>query len=154
MVNKSTDMWNPVVRDKYIPADLETSYLHLRTNSTAGSGDETLIWYDDKEWRIAGGIDIWFTSPVKYKLLYCKQNYTTFPTSLPAEQDKHWVIEKRGNRTVIYCNGKQVLDITASSETCDNPKYADTWDTYWGREVSSIKFHSQYDTASDYYFIG
>ena len=147
-------MWNPVVRDKYIPADLETSYLHLRTTSTAGSGDKTLIWYYDEEGRVAGGIVIWFTSPVKYMIGYCQQYVTTFPTSLPAEQDKHWVIEKRGNRTVIYCNGKQVLDITASSETCDNPYIGDTWDTYWGREVSKIKFPSQYDTATISYLIG
>ena len=142
-----------MVRDKYIPADLETSYLHLRTNSTAGSGDETLIWYDDEEWRIAGGIDIWFTSPVKYLLVDC-QYYTSFPLPVPAEQYKHWVIEKRGYRTVILCNGQLVLDIKASSETCDNPKYRDTWATNWGREVTSIKFPSRWDTATNLYYIG
>ena len=147
-------MWNPVVREKSIPADLETSYLHLRTTSTAGSGDKTVIWYYNEEERIAGGIGIWFTSSVKFILGYCQQYHTTFPTSLPAEQDKHWVIEKRGYRTVIYCNGRQVLDITASSETCDDPDNTDTWATDWGREVSNIKFPSKYDTASNYYFIG
>ena len=147
-------MWNPVVRDKSIPADLETSYLHLRTTSTARSGDKTVKWYYDEEGRVAGGIGIWFTSPVKYGLLSCQQYYTIFPTSLPTEQDKHWVIEKRGNRTVIYCNGKQVLDITASSETCDDPDLSDTWDTYWGREVSSIEFSSEYDSATDFFHIG
>ena len=148
-------MWNPVVRDKYIPADLETSYLHLRTTSTAGSGDKTLIWYYDEEGRRAGGIVIsWFTSPVKYGLLNCQQYYTTFPTSLPAEQDKHWVIEKRGYSTVIYCNGKQVLDITSSSETCYDPDNTETWDTIWGQEVSSIEFSSEYDSATDFFYIG
>ena len=154
MVNKSTDMWNPVVRDKYIPADLETSYLHLRTNSTAGSGDYTVIYCYNEEGRLAGGIGILFTSPIRFTLQHCQQYYTTFPTSLPTEQDKHWVIEKRGYSTVIYCHGKQVLDITASSETCDDPKYADTWATVWGREVSSITFSSQYDTATISYYIG
>ena len=146
-------MWNLVVRDKYIPADLETSYLHLRTTSTAGGGDKTVIIYYDEEGRYAGGIAIWFTSPVKYLLVNCQQ-YTAFPTSLPTEKDKHWVVEKRGNRTVIYCNGKQVLDITASSETCDNPDYADTWATFWGREVSSIEFSSEYDNATDFFYLG
>ena len=146
-------MWNPVARDKYIPADLETSYLHLKTNSTASSGDKTVIWYYNEEGRVAGGIVIWFTSPVKNALMYCQQ-YTTFPTSLPSQQDKHWVIEKRGYRTVIYCNGKQVLDITASSETCDDPKRADIWATHWGREVSSIEFSYEYDNATDFFYIG
>ena len=150
----SPDTWNAVVRDMYIPADLETSSLHLRTNSTAGSGEETEIWYYNEEGRAAGGIGILFSSPVKYKLLYCQQYYTTFPTGLPSQQDKHRVIEKRGYRTVIYCNGKQALDITASSETCDNPKYADTWDTYWGKKMSKIEFPSQHDTATISYLIG
>jgi hypothetical protein len=63
------------------------------------------------------------------------------------------VIEKRGLRTVVHCNGKQVLDIKASTKTCDNPKYTDTWATYWEREVSSINFPPR-DTASDSYHIG
>ena len=143
-----------MARDKYIPADLETSYLHLRTNSTAGSGEETEIWYYNEEGRSAGYIVIWFTSPVMYILPYCQHYFTTFPTTLPSQQDKHWVIEKRGYRTVIYCHGKQVLDITASSETCDDPDLSDTWDTYWGREVSSIEFSSEYDSATDFFHIG
>ena len=153
ITHKSTDMWNPVVGNKYITTDLDTSYLHVRTNSTVGSGDYTWIWYYDEEGRAAGGIVVWFSSTVKYRLRYCQQSYTSFPTSIPAEQDKEWVIEKRDLKTKVYCNGQQVLDITVSSETCD-PKYADTWETYWGREVSKIRFSSQYDTASDYYYIG
>ena len=152
-MNKSTG--NPVAHDEFIPTNLETSYLHLRTNRATGSGDKTVIWYYHGEERLfAAGIGIWFTSPVKYILLDCQKYYTAFPSTVPAEQDKHWVIEKRGYRTVMLCNGQLVLDITASSETCDHPKYRDTWATYWGREVTSIKFPSRWDTATNLYYIG
>ena len=140
-----------MVRDKSIPADLETSYLHLRTYSSEGSGDKTAIYYYFEEGRVAGGINIRFTSPVKYVLLCCQKYHTTFPTSLPAEQDKHWVIEKRGYRTTIYCNGEQVLDITASSVTCDNPRFTDMWFNSWGHAVGMIKF-DPIDTASDTFY--
>ena len=144
-----------MVRDQFIPVDLETSYLHLRTNSATGSRDKTVaFYYNDEEELYAGGISIWFTSPVKYALVDCQKYYTAFPFSVPEEQDKHWVIEKRGYRTVMLCNGFLVLDITASFETCDDPKYNDTWDTDWGREVTSIEFPSRYDTATDLYHLG
>ena len=142
-----------MVRDELIPVDLETTHLHLRTNSATGSGDRTMIWFYNDVGLYAGGIGIRFTSPVKYALLDC-QYYTTFPLSVPTEQDKHWVIEKRSYRTVILCNGQLVLDITASFEACDNPKHADMWATYWGRDVTSMKFPSRWDTATNLYYVG
>ena len=143
-----------MVRDENIPADLETSLLHLKTNSVVGSGDYSVIWYRNVDGYSAGGLGIKFSTTVKYVLVDC-QHYKNFPVSLPEEQDKHWTIEKRDYRTKIYCNGKQVLDITASSETCDHPDYSDNWDTYWERDVASIVFSSQYDTASvSFYIIG
>jgi hypothetical protein len=147
-------MWNDVVRGTYIPADLETSLLHFKTDSTLGSGDYTVIWFYDIDGRYAAGIGIEFSSTVKYVLHYCQWPYTTLPVRPPDEQVKHWVIEKRGLRTIVHCNGKQVLDMTASTKTCDDSDYTDTWATYWEREVSSIKFSSKYDTASDSYHIG
>ena len=150
-MNKSTG--DPVVRDTFIPVDLETSYLHLRTNSATGGGDNSETWYYNDVGLYAGGIDIWFTSTVKFRLLAC-QFYKPFPLPVPSEQDKHWVIEKRGYRTVILCNGQLVLDITASSKTCDDPEYADTWATHWGRKVTSIKFPPGRDSATKMYFVG
>jgi hypothetical protein len=142
-----------VVRDTYIPADLETSLLHFKTDSTLGSGDYTVIWYYDVDGLVAGGINILFYSTVKYALLYCQLN-TTLPVRPSDEQVKHWVIEKRGRRNVVHCNGKQVLDITASTKTCNKPDWTDAWATYWERDVSSIYFPSQYDKSSDSYHIG
>ena len=114
-----------------------------------------IFYYNDKEGEEAGGIFIRFTSPMKYLLPFCQENWTTFPFSVPSERNKLWVIVKRGYRTVILCNYNQlVLDITASSETCDDPEYATTWATYWGREVTNIKFPSEWNSATDLYYVG
>ena len=147
-------MWNPVVRDAGIPADMKTSYLHLRTYSTVGRGDMTSVKYHDEDQRTAGGIEILFTSPVRYALLFCQGYYTPFPTSPPAEDLKHWVIQRHGYRTVILCNGELVLNITASTVTCDDPDYADTWGTYWKRDATHISFISKQNTASYSFNIG
>jgi hypothetical protein len=147
-------MWNDVVRGTNIPADLETSLLHFKTDSTLGSGDYTVIWYYDVDGLVAGGIAIWFSSTVEYVLFNCQRPYSTLPVRPPDEQVKHWVIEKRGLRTILHCNGKQVLDITASTKTCNDPEYTDTWATYWEQDVSFIYFPSQRDKATDSYHIG
>ena len=147
-------MWNSVVRGKFISADMETSYLHLRTYSTERSNKRIMVDYWDEDKTIAGGIAIWFTSPVEYVLQYCQSYWTDLPTSPPAEDTKHWVIQKHGYRTVILCNGELVLNITVSSDTCDSTKYADNWETYWRRDVDSIVFPSDWDTALDSFNIG
>ena len=153
---KSTKKWNPVVGDQKLPAELETSYLHVRTDSIVGSSDRTFVVYYDESGRRSGGIGIAFLDTmIKYRLINC-QEYTAFPTSLPEEQDKHWVIKKRGMRTIIFCNDKQVLDIAASSVTCDESEFAehDIWATRWERKVSAIIFRGVTDTASDAYYLG
>ena len=148
-------MWNPVVRGTYIPADIETSYLHVRTHSTEGSDNYILVWYYDEDKKPAGGIGILVSSPVRYALHYCQRyNYSPFQTSPPAEDVKHWVIQKHGYRTVIFCNGELVLNITVSSDTCDNLAFANTWETYWRRDVDNIWFSSEWDTASVSFNIG
>ena len=141
-------MWNPVT-DDFIPTDLETVYLHLRTNSAEGSYDTIVIRYSDDEGEYAGALVILFMVPGGYALM-C-QLVRPFPTSLPTERDKHWMIEKRGNRTVLYCNGEQVLDDSVSSATCDDEDYFDTWVTIWGREVSSIHIERPGAALVSYY---
>jgi hypothetical protein len=145
-------MWKPVEHDVMIPVELDTSYLHVKTNSEVGSEDKTWIPYYDKEGREAGDISIWFRSPrVKYRLLYCQSIYTPFPPTLPTTVNKVWTIEMRGYRTRMFCNGVLVLDITVSDTTCYYWRY---WETEWGRDVGGILFHRDYDTASDMYMIG
>ena len=147
-------MWNPVVRGNDIPADIETSYLHVITNSTVGSGNKIVVWYHDEDEIRAGGILILFSSPVMYALVNCQRYYSPFQTSPPAEDNKHWVIQKHGYRTVIFCNGELVLNITVSSDTCGNPEYANTWEKYWRRDVGGIVIPSKWDTASVSFNIG
>ncbi|XP_063689148.1 uncharacterized protein LOC134822166 [Bolinopsis microptera] len=143
-----TDMWSPVVNEKSIPADLDTSYLHLRTISTVGTSSREYIriYFYSEEGEYGGGIVTWFGTPVEYYLPYCQSGFTPFQ-SLPAETDKHWVVERRSYRIIVYCNGKQVLNITASSETCSD----ESWNTYWGNEVSIIKLYA--GSTTSYYNI-
>ena len=144
-----------MVREKVILADLETSYLHLRTDKAPrklGSAAKARIHFYDEEGYIAGGIYILFSSPARYALLFCQMWPQPFPTSIPAERNKHWMIEKRGNRTVIHCNGEQVLNVSVSSAFCDDGRFSESWAAIWGRGVSCIIFWL--DTASDFYYIG
>ena len=77
------------------------------------------------------------------------------PHYLPAQIDKHWVIEKNGNRIRILCNGVLVLDQTVSPRTCDESTYFDQSmvSKVWGQKVTSIRFsvYDLYDNATKYY---
>jgi hypothetical protein len=149
-VDISADMWKPVEHGVLIPVELETSYLHVKTNSEVGSGNRTWIWYYDKEGSRARGIEIVFTSPGEnYFLMSCLDSPTPFPPTLPTTVNKVWTIEKRGYRTRMFCNGVLVLDITVSDTTC----HRSYWETEWGREVGGILFN-RWDSASDMYMIG
>ena len=92
------------------------------------------------------------TNGMMYSLYGCHEDpdYYPFPTNanLPGTQKKEWIIEKRGYNTKVYCNGKLVLDLTVSSDICDNSNW-----TYWGRTVALLKFFST-DTATDSFYIG
>ena len=145
-----------MVNRKHIPADLDTAYLHLRTSFTVASKDTMHIQlrFYDEDGEDAGDIEIRFITKkgrniyIVYSISPCQWFYIPFQTSVPAETDKHWVIEKRGYRTKVYCNGKQVLDITASSDTCGDER----WNIEWGREVSTISLSAENLIAS--YYIG
>ena len=154
-----SDKWSSVQFDEPILADLEADYLYLRTGSAVKSGDNTSIWYLDEETNLAGGVSILFSSTVKYKLLNCQQDYINFSTSLPAKQDKEWMIKKSGLKIIIYCNKKHMGKLEASPEMCDHVDYNGTdlnWNKYWKRQASSIKFlySNRLNTTSDSYFIG
>ena len=134
--------------------------MHLKTGSAVGSGEGLIIQYYDDFDNSAGGIGIFFTHPLQLSgLLQCQQPRKHFVTFLP---EKIWMIKKRGYRTVIYCNGVMVIDITASSTTCDyqnwenNDTYGASWPTIWGRKVSRITIRPQTKDhkAKDYYYIG
>ena len=143
-------------RTQLIPADLEKFDLHLKTSSDKYSEDAILVLFYNKEKREVGGILIIFSNAVVCDLLFCHdlEKVRPLPSYLPAQIDKHWVIEKNGYRIRISCNGVLVLDQTASRGTCDEPTFYDQR-KYWGQKVSSIRFSigDHYDTATNYYYI-
>ena len=115
-----------------------------------------MVLFYNKEEREVGGILIIFSNAVVCDLLFCHNMVKVhpLPSYLPAQIDKHWVIEKNGYRIRISCNGVLVLDQTASLTTCDEPKWYDQ-SKYWGQKVTSIRFSigDSYDTATEYYYI-
>ena len=143
--------------DKMFPVDLESSYLYLKTTSAVGSNDVILLLYYDEVGNTAGGFHVVFEDGgTSYGLANCFNNVIFFSQNLPTEDDKHWVIEKRGHKTVVYCNDVKVGELVASSETCDHPGVTDIWATIWDRKVAKIKFttYSEYDSAVDSFYIG
>ena len=139
--------------DQKIPADLGTSFLNIRTDSAVGSDERMVMWFYQEDRAVAGSFYIHFSGTVDYLVGNCASvtSYTAFPTILPEEKNKEWVIEKRGRRVRVYCNGKEVLDVTVTAELCDS--YAD-WDETWGREADYVHFPSKWDAASDSIYIG
>ena len=88
-----------------------------------------------------------------YSLYNCNEDpeYLPFPTdaNLPETQKKEWIVEKRGLDIKVYCNGILVLDLTVSSDICDDSN----WEKF-SRAVNSIKFINGYDTATKSIYIG
>ena len=139
--------------DMLFPADMDTSYLHLRTVYTVGSYYFIEMWvsFYNEEGEAAGGISIWFKETVSEYKLGCQSDWTPLLANLPAETDKHWEVEKRGYRIIIHCNGKLVVNITATSKTCSNIN--GNWNTFWGREVTKINLRG-YGSQTASYYIG
>ena len=99
--------------------------------------------------ELAGGINLFFTTPPKYKLLSCITNRVDLPTNLPSDTDKVWQVtltKKTGARHILLlCNSMEVVNLVLSDSTCSSTD----WNT-WSQDVKKIQFTSQ-DTASDFY---
>ena len=112
-----------------------------------------MIFYSS-EVQYAGGVELQFTSPPQYQLVWCTTT-ADFPTELPSETDKIWTIalakESGGTRVVIICNNKEVVNMVLSDATCTGEN---DWRKNWDRGVERIVFSSCCDTASDYYRLG
>jgi hypothetical protein len=147
-----------VIRDVSIAVDLENSYLLIRTDKEAGDGGWVAVTFYDDDDNYAGAFRISFEPDPGGQILYalgdCMEYFHYFQTSVPSERQKTWVLEKRGKTFRVYCNGKKVIDVTATTELCDHPECIDTWAIYYGRTVHSIKFKSELDSASNSYFMG
>ena len=130
-------------RGVWISHNLETTPLKIKTDDTAGSVYVLLNTAGGVE---AGNVYLEFKSSPVYYLGDCTP-YTHFPSTLPSDINKVWVIAKLpGPRITVQCNEVKVLDITTSDDTCSDSK----WRTYWSRHVEQIWFSSR-DWASDEY---
>ena len=138
-----------VQHDEYIDADLETSTLEIKTDSSQGSDDKLEVEFFNSDGDYAGAVIVDFTSPSQYQLRWCTTSRTNFPTALPAATDKVWRISltrTSGIKLVIHCDEVQVLNVLMSDTTCG---YG-SWNHHWSRDIKQIRFRS-FDTASDYY---
>jgi hypothetical protein len=130
--------------------DLETRPVEISTTSHLGSGDQINMSFSTSQKDWAGGIWLRFTSPAQYVIQYCTTSWTSFPADLPPDADKVWIVtltRTSGIRVVIHCNEVEVLNFLISDSTCSHSD----WSKYWRRRVAKIIFHSDVDTASDYY---
>ena len=140
MIQVLSDGWLTVKLEELIDVDLEESSIFLQTNNTVQSGNKLTIWYLTKYGKRSGGISLWFNSNgLKYKLVECGW-YKLFQANLQTREENEWVIEKHGYRTIIHCNGKVVVNVTASKETCDMSPFNTTWPITWNQEVVKVKF--------------
>ena len=136
-------------RNVDIQADMETSTLEIKTDSSLGSDETVSMWFKTDSGYTAGGVTLHFTSTPQYELKYCINSRTDFPNDLPSETDKVWritLIKTSGIRLVIQCNEVEVLNILMSDSTCS---YS-LWNYYWSRDVEKIRFGFS-DSASDHY---
>jgi hypothetical protein len=133
----------------YIDHDLENTPLEIRTNSEVGSGDWVIVYFLTAGEDPAGGVQLRFSSTVKYRLGFCSSDLTPLST-LPATREKVWRITLSRSpseiRLTLHCNGVEVLNTLISGTTCDESD----WSEYWTRDVERIYFAS-FDKASDYY---
>ena len=125
----------------------DTQGITVTTNSTVGSGEMVHVYFYDNAGNLAGIVNIYFTTPIQYRLYWCT-SYINFPVSLPAAPDKTWTIEYNtaGKILALYCNGVQALNLLISDSECTQSD----WRTVWERKPTQILFHTA-DTASDSY---
>eukprot|EP00116_Pleurobrachia_bachei_P012508 sb/3472770/ len=141
--------WSPIVRDAFIPFDLESTPLQIKTDSTATiSVDMEMIWviaYTADGTKLAG-VSIKFRSPMKYAIAACTGDiWPQFQVQPPEEVDKIWTIRKTNTTLSIECNGVELVYYQFSNRV-DNRCVSK-----WGGDiVDKIQFQTG-DTASDSY---
>ena len=139
------------VPDEKIPWDRHTQGITVRTDSILGTDRKTneyvILNLFDEEGDIAGAVYIAFSNPITYQLYSCQQVLNAFSGTLTSEQEKTWIIEYKTAGLVIYCNGREVLNVQLS-EVC----LMDNWRTTWSKEPTHIQFSSSDDATDSYCF--
>ena len=134
----------------FVPYDLETTPLFIKTDSEEGTNHQVEVHlYRNSVSERAGVVVIYFNAPLKYYLPFCT-GINFFPTTVPSATDKVWkitLIRNSSIRLTIHCNDVEVLNVLIDATTCS---YDHNWTTYWTKDVNLILFKST-DTASDFY---
>ena len=151
-----SDTWVPVKRGLILPGAIEELFLQLETQNTilGGLGEKMEVWFFDEELAPAGSLSVFFdtSGTIRYRLGDCMSNYTTAALMCPSSDGNNtWIICKDGHSVKAYCNGKTIIDVTASDKVCEN---ATGWTTVYGREVTAIYFPDKNDSATVSYFVG
>jgi hypothetical protein len=104
------------------------------------------VWFYTAGDDGAGGVLLWFSSTVQYRLGWCS-SFSPFPTQPPSNKEKVWRITLSRTaviRVSIHCSNVEVLNLLIS--TCSDSR----WSNNWTKDVEKIRFSSA-DTASDHY---
>ena len=152
LMNLTFTGWTQVQRYEYITADLETSILELKTDSSLGSDEKVKVEFSTDSGVRVGGVILHFADPPQYKIRNCNFG-TDFSTTLPTEVNKVWKISLTRTsyiRLVIHCNEEEVVNVTLSDTTCNTE--ISEWSDTWNKDIKQIRFEED-DTASDYYRI-
>ena len=143
-VNSAEVEWMNVIHGTKISADLQTQQLQIKTDTATGSDSQISVYFY-QGYQLAGGIEVQFSSPLKYWISYCSSKYRQFPTSPPETQEKIWGFLRTETGIRVECNGILVLEFDISISSCDSNYDSDIWT----RNVRMFEFSS--DTASRQY---
>ena len=131
--------WNP-----------DTQNITVTTNSTVGSKETVELEFHTSIGWYAGGVEISFDTPIRYKLGYCT-SWINFPPTVTAAPQKIWTITYKYNTkepsVVIHCNEVQVANVPISENECT----VSFWKKFWELEPTQLHFSPFWDTASDSY---
>ena len=147
--------WKWVRNQQAVPINFKKHNLEVKTDSWAianrrGRFERMRIVFYNTRGMESGGFFVRFSSPLQYMIPWCSQ-WKTFPDNLPsawAERKKTWRISKDKKSLVVTSNGVEVVNFTASNETCD--KWPN-WSYFWEKETVRVKFTKFLDYASDEY---
>ena len=130
-----------MVFGEHINFDLENNPIEIKTETESTAGSDKKLYLVFFGGGTAGGLYIYFKSPLEYRLHQCTGD-KEFPDNLPAETSKIWRItlsKTSGNkRLVVHCNGIEVVDVVISDTTCSEP--TSTWSSTWNKDVVEFKF--------------
>ena len=138
--------WIPVIRNEYIPWDLESKPLQISVKQNVGSDDRIVVLMYTEQQEFAGSLVLKFSSPPQYHFGRCTSTYQTLSTNLPAVLDKIITIYRTSEALKIECNGEEIINLVLSDNMCPSSG----WQNYWAKDIEMINFNVN-DKASERY---